>query len=211
MSNIYLDAVIFSVAQIPGFLSTLGLIDSTTRQRVLSIGFLSAAVSLIAFAYFASGATSSSSSSLTTTLGVVASACAFQACMQIAWNTVSVVTTERFPTVVRATAYAVLSASGKVSGAAANFVNGFLISWPVMLLLLTSAFMVMAGVAPFGLEEMHGNALDDDLQTRNSSGGESEKGLETGEGTPTASLGGDGDVNDENTSFIKRDYSYQSI
>ena len=212
MSNIYLDAVIFAVAQIPGFLLTVFLIDWTTRQRVLSIGFLSSAVSLIAFAYFASGATSSSSST-TTTLGVVTAACAFQACMQIAWNTVSVVTTERFPTVVRATAYAVLSASGKVSGAAANFVNGFLISWPVMLLLLTSAFMVMAGVAPFGLEEMHGNVLKDDLHTS-----ESDKSLETGEGTPVASLSGDDHdddtrdlISDENTSIMKRDYSYQSM
>jgi len=119
-------------------------------------------------------------------VGIVACACAFEACIQIAWNTISVVTTERFPTVVRATAWSVVGSSGKVSGAIANYANGYLVSNPPILLLVASAFMVIAGITPFFLpttttnnnnysssnEQNH--ALKDDLELTD----ETQKGIE---------------------------------
>ena len=207
LSNIYFSALLFAVSQIPGCLLTVVLIDWTTRQRVLSIGFLGSAVSLVVFAYFANTSTSASSSAGSTSLGVVASAFMYHMFIQIAWNTISVVSTERFPTVVRATAYAVLSSSGKISGVVASFVNGFLVSWPVVLLLLASVSMVIAGVTPFALEGIHSRALQDGLTN------ESQKGIEIGQ--ETAALLGDneGDT-DERRGFSinqREEVSYQSI
>lgn len=214
LSNIYWNAVLFALAQIPGSLLTVLLIDWTSRQRVLSIGFLGAAVSLLVFAYFANSA--SSSSSTVSSLGVVGAACAFQACIQVAWNTMSVVTTERFPTVVRATAWAVLSSSGKISGAVANFVNGFLVSWPAMLLLLASVSMVIAGTTPFALEGIPSRALEDDILTN-----DTQEGIEIGQDRVpvVAAVGGDNDndAHKQDTHWKKTsingrgDVSYQSI
>ena len=158
VANLYFNALLFAIAQIPGAIYSAVAMDVNQRHTMLSSGFLGSAVSLLSFACFASAITVQQS---TRTLGVVVSACAFQTFIELVWNTVSVVTTERFPTTHRATAWAVFNSSGRLAGAIAGFVNGYLIAYsPVLLLVVAGLAMLMASVAPFLLPQ---RGLDDEL------------------------------------------------
>jgi putative MFS transporter len=63
-----------------------------------------------------------------------------------AWNTINCLSTELFPTAVRATALGVLAAAGRLGSIAAQFVNGTLQDHVAVLLAVTAATM-LAGAA----------------------------------------------------------------
>lgn len=157
LPNIYFNAFLFALALLPGNILSALLMDATTRQNMLSAGFVAAAMSLISFAFFAWDR------STLHKVGIVASACAFHTCAQVAWNSISTSTTERFPTIIRSSGWALCSSTGKLSGALAQIINAALVSRPVWLLLVASCSMVVAAVAPFFLpgEDMRNRSLED--------------------------------------------------
>jgi hypothetical protein len=59
---------------------------------------------------------------------IVLSACVFQCFTIFVWNAIDVLTSELFPTSVRATGMGVCSATGRIGAMLAQFVNGWLIS-----------------------------------------------------------------------------------
>ena len=79
LENIYFNALLFSFSNLPGNLLSAFLMDRTGRKNMLVVSTLSAAFSLLIFAYFASD----KEDSLNTT-GIVASACLFQAFSMLA-------------------------------------------------------------------------------------------------------------------------------
>ena len=159
LSSLYFDTFLFSVAQLPGALLSFVLLDRMSREKVLAVGFTMSALALVVFAYYASiGATgqhAQAQDNAHRTWGVVGSACVFQMGMQMAWNTISVVTTERYPTTVRASAWGVYQSIGKIASVVATSVNGFLILWSAIgLLLLAGSAMAIAAVSALSLPKL---------------------------------------------------------
>ncbi|KAI2492179.1 sugar transporter [Fragilaria crotonensis] len=168
LENPYTNALLFAISNLPGNLVAAFFMDYAGRTCMLVTASLSAATSLMAFAYFASQAlkqTAADQDSLIT-IGIVISACSFQAFSIVAWNTIDCLTTERFPTSVRSTGMGVCTASGRIGAMLAQFVNGSLVNNPVRLLLVASTSLLISAMAPF-LLPLGGHAdraLDDNVQ-----------------------------------------------
>jgi hypothetical protein len=74
---------------------------------------------------------------------IVLSACAFQCFTISAWNAIDVLTSESFPTWVRATGMGVCSATGAMI---AQFVNGWLIASPKLQLLVAAGMILLGAI-----------------------------------------------------------------
>ena len=168
LENPYTNALLFAISNLPGNLVAAFFMDYAGRTCMLVTSSLSAAASLMAFAYFASQALTqlAAGEDSSNAVGIVISACSFQAFSIAAWNTIDCMTTERFPTSVRSTGMGVCAASGRIGAMIAQFVNGSLVNAPVRLLLVASTSLVISAVAPFLLPiGDHANrALHDNVQ-----------------------------------------------
>ena len=167
LENPYANALLFAVSNLPGNLFSGFFMDCIGRTTMLVMSSLAAAASLMVFAYFASQALENDASdeSSTNAIGIVISACSFQAFSIAAWNTIDCMTTERFPTSVRSTGMGVCAASGRVGAMIAQIVNGSLVGTPVRLLLVASTSLLISAVTPFLLPtgDYANRALDDDV------------------------------------------------
>lgn len=78
---------------------------------------------------------------------VVAAASLFNALSVVGWNTLGCLSTESFPTSLRATGMGAVSACGRLGSIAAQFANGYLEGQGVAVLLLATAGVMAAGGA----------------------------------------------------------------
>jgi MFS family permease len=156
LEDVYFNALLFALANLPGNLLTAYLMDRTGRDKLLVGSVLCASASLLSFAAFASTSNETSDSSPPNTYGIVLSACSFQCFTIAAWNTIDVMTSELFPTTVRSTGMGVCAASGRVGAMIAQFVNGALVGRPVRLLVVASVTLAMGAMTPFLLPQ-HGD------------------------------------------------------
>jgi MFS family permease len=163
LENVYFNALLFAFSNLPGNILSAFLMDRVGRKSMLVVSSLSAAASLLGFAFFAS----EDGASLNAT-GIVASACLFQAFTIAAWNTIDCMTSELFPTAVRSTGMGVCAASGRVGAMVAQFVNGALVGNPVRLLLVASTSLVIGAITPCLMPpgDMTMRPLEDGLQRR---------------------------------------------
>ena len=74
---------------------------------------------------------------------IVLLAVSFNACATSGWNSLDALTTDSFPQAVRATAFGVLSGSGRVASLIAQFVNGALSEQPHLMLAVTGGCMLL--------------------------------------------------------------------
>lgn len=163
LEDVYFNALLFALANLPGNLFTAFFMDRAGRSQILVGSILSASLSLLSFAYFANTPDDETPPS---TLGVVLSACSFQCFTIAAWNTIDVMTTELFPTTVRSTGMGVCAASGRIGALIAQFVNGALVGRPVRLLVVASITLAIGATTPFFLPEhadMTGRPVQDDF------------------------------------------------
>ena len=131
----YEDAFFTSAANLPGNLFAMALVDRVGRKSQLAGSTAVSAAVGVCFAFADSQLTA------------LAAACLFNAASVGAWNSLDCLSSESFPTELRATALAVLAASGRLGSTAAQFVNAALVERSVALLLLTSAAaMLLASV-----------------------------------------------------------------
>jgi len=142
LKNLYINALLFNLANLPANILTALLLDRLGRRNLLFVCAFTAAACLLVFAYFASVHPAS-------TLGIVLSACFYQAFVTAAWNTINALTSERFPTLVRSTGLGVSTASGRIGAMIAQFVNGALVSEPAALLCVASGALTITAFAPF--------------------------------------------------------------
>lgn len=167
LENVYFNALLFALSNLPGNIASGILMDSCGRSVMLIGSVLSAAMSLVSFAVFASRV---EHSSLYAT-GIVLSACCFQAFAVCAWNTIDCMTSELFPTRVRSTGMGACAASGRIGAMIAQFVNGVLVSNPVRLLLVASLTLALGAITPCLLPnaDMAQQPLQDGIQNENRS------------------------------------------
>lgn len=199
LQNVYTNALLFAFANLPGNVISALLMDrgSGGRARLLTGSLLAASVSLVLFALAA----------VQPALGrgtIVGAACIFQACTVAAWNAVDVLSTELFPTQVRATGMGLCAASGRLGAMIAQGVNGFLVGSPARLLLVASLSLLVGAVAPKWLADATGQPIQDRVYPTGAQSTEAD-GLHLSErSTDTPPRGSEGLPRD-------RGYSYQQV
>jgi len=146
LENLYFNAFLFALANLPGNVISGMFVDSMGRKMMLvwSMGLASLAVALFALAV------AMPESSLRTFL-IVFNACAFQAFTVAGWNVTSLLSSENFPTQVRSTGLGICISSGRIASMVAQIVNSALINSPVRLLLVSSFFLLAGAIAPLWL------------------------------------------------------------
>ena len=159
LHNIYFNAMLFSLALLPGNAASVLLIETVSRKGLVVVGFLASALSLALCATVAA----TTQGTLLHTVGIVGSVSLYHSCEQLVWNSISAITTEHCPTVARSMGYGMCSSTGKLTAASAQFVNAALVSEPVAVLALASFGMVIAGFAQLILPggDMRKVPLDD--------------------------------------------------
>ena len=175
LENVYFNALLFALSNLPGNLISGAWMDSWGRSNMLIGSILAAALSLLAFAWYANQGSSTDSVSQDgeeaqqhslNTFGIVFSACAFQAFSIVAWNTIDCMSSELFPTTVRSTGMGVCAATGRIGAMLAQLVNGFLVANPVRLLLVASFTLLLGSTTPAWLpaeSDLTGQPVHDDV------------------------------------------------
>ena len=162
LSNIYFNAVLFALSNLPGNLLTAYLLDSWGRQLMLTTSLLAASVSLAAFGYVAAAVDENSTQR---DVLIVIAACSFQAFTIAAWNTIDVLTAEVFPTTVRSTAMGLCGATGRLAAMLAQIVNGALIAQPARLLATSALSLALGAIVPrFLIEDRTGMVILDQIE-----------------------------------------------
>lgn len=180
LENVYFNALLFAMSNLPGNLLSAYLMDRAGRVTLLIGSVVAAALSLVAFAYVAyerAQMDDASSDKGISTGWIVGAACAFQCFTISAWNAIDVMTSELFPTTVRSTGLGVCAASGRVGAMLAQFVNGALVAQPVRLLLVAAGTLLLGALTPGFLPEssdrtgqpvvdriIEGPSLDDEFE-----------------------------------------------
>ncbi|GKY91801.1 hypothetical protein MPSEU_000151800 [Mayamaea pseudoterrestris] len=174
LNNIYRNALLFALANLPGNLFSAILMDRVGRTKLLIGSILLASASLLVFAQAVF--MSDTDQATMATEGdeividkshkrariIVTAACLFQCFSISAWNSVDVLTGELFPTVVRASGMGVCTASGRIGAMLAQFINGALLRQPVRLLLVAALTLLVGAIAPLLLPADHtGKAVHD--------------------------------------------------
>lgn len=159
--SVYINAIIFAAANLPGNIISAICLDRIGRKAMLALSMLLGAVSLGFFALF-------SSNLFLSPPGVIISACSFQAFSTSAWNTIDVLSSEIFPTQIRSSGMGSCTAIGRIGAMIAQPINGILIDRPVMLLLLGCITMLIGGVTPLlcHIGDFTGKPLQDDPEAK---------------------------------------------
>jgi MFS family permease len=162
LQNVYFNALLFAVSNLPGNIFTAIWMDRVGRSSMLVGSVLAAAASLLAFAWCANILNAS---------GIILSACSFQCFTIAAWNVIDTLSSELFPTAVRSTGMGVCAASGRIGAMIAQFVNGALVGNPVRLLLVASGTLMLGALTPCLLPngDITGQPVQDEVDTSLSS------------------------------------------
>lgn len=175
LQNIYQNALLFALSNLPGNILSAYLMDRTGRISLLVGSIVAAALSLLAFAYVAAQddeTTSTNGGSATFSRNwIVAASCSFQCFMISSWNAIDVLTSELFPTTVRATGMGLCAASGRLGAVAAQLVNGVLVERPVRLLTVAASTLLLGALTPLWClpGDQTGQPVQDRLDHTNSS------------------------------------------
>lgn len=153
LSNVYASAFLYAASNVPSNIATYFLLDPIGRKPVLLWSMLGATLAALMFAFF-----SDESGDAATIIFV---SMLYNALTICGWNAINCLSTETFPTLVRATALGTLSAFGRVGSISAQVVNGSLQAHVALLLAVTAATMLSGALAAFGLPtETSRTALD---------------------------------------------------
>lgn len=151
IGNPYAASFIFAVANFPGNVVSIWLVDSVGRRWLLSVGMCLAGVSCLGFAMDQENQAV-----------VVLSASLFNAFSVMGWNSLDCLAAEAFPTRVRSTAMGMLAASGRLGAICGQFVNGALESNIPLLLFVTCGCSLLGGISAWALpNDTAGMSLDD--------------------------------------------------
>eukprot|EP00924_Labyrinthula_sp_SR-Ha-C_P009964 snap_masked-scaffold_21-processed-gene-4.3-mRNA-1 protein AED:1.00 eAED:1.00 QI:0/-1/0/0/-1/1/1/0/510 len=145
-SNPYIISIIFSISTLPGnfvainypkFFQTNHSLHFLSRLLCLQSLFLS----FIGLSFFFFGVV------LKNNFVLLLGSFLFQTSSTACWNALSALTTENYPTSLRALSYGLLSAFGRIGGIAANLVNGYVFNtYGTSLVLGVDIIIIVIGV-----------------------------------------------------------------
>lgn len=136
LGNPYACTFIYALANLPGNILSIALVNRLGRRRLMLVGMTVATVASASFALTA-----------TQPFLVVLFASVFNAAGVMAWNALDCLSVESFPTNVRTSAMGVLTAVGRVGAVVAQFVNGSLQTRIPLMLAVTSFAMLIGGAS----------------------------------------------------------------
>lgn len=139
LKDVYFNALLFAASNLPGNILAATLMDKVGRSPLLIGSVLAAATSLMGFAWCANSMNAN---------GIVISACSFQCFITIAWNVMTTLSSELFPTTVRSAGMGVCAASGRIGAMIAQFVNGALVGKLSRLLVVASTTLAVGALTP---------------------------------------------------------------
>lgn len=163
VSNVYVHALIFASANIPGNITSGLILDRVNRKTFASFTMLCSSFSLFFFAY-------SSTKSDTNQNMILFSSCLFHAFLVCNWCAVNVLTSEQFPTEVRGMGMGICAATGRISSMVMQYAYGSMVKKPTLMIMTSSLFFLFAALTPMLIKkDMTGKALKDQLgDTRHS-------------------------------------------
>ena len=155
-------------ANLPGNIVSSLLVDRVGRKAVLSWSLVLACCAAAAFPFARSE------------WSVLLCACLLNAASTCTWNALDVLSTEAFPTSLRATAMGVLAATGRVGSMSGQFVFGSLIHVSLFALLGVAAGVLLLGAAAGALlpRDGTGRKLGEELGEEEAREGRSHRGTE---------------------------------
>ena len=148
MENVYWNALLFALSNLPGNVLSVTLMDRTGRTSLLIGSILASALSLVAFAYVAAIDNDNNNGKTLPRGWIVLAACSFQCFGIVAWNTIDVMTSELFPTEVRSTGMGICAATGRIAAMLAQFINGATVQHPTVLLLIAALTLAVGATTP---------------------------------------------------------------
>jgi MFS family permease len=154
LKNVYWNALLFALSNLPGNILSVTLMDRTGRSSLLIGSIMAAAMSLLAFAYVAAiDSRNDDNKDGTSTVAlprgwIVLAACSFQCFTIAAWNCIDVMTSELFPTQVRSTGMGICAATGRIAAMLAQFINGATVQHPTLLLCIAAVTLTVGGTTP---------------------------------------------------------------
>ena len=151
--GIYASTFLVAAANLPGNIASAFLMDRLGRKNVM-VGTMAIAAGLgVLFAFSHSA------------FAVITVASLFNGVSIGGWNALDCLSSESFPTPLRTTAMGLLAAFGRLGSMSAQFVNGFLISHSVALLLfVTAGTMAMSSIGALFLPRDTANRrVEDEL------------------------------------------------
>ena len=148
------DAFLVQAANLPGNVASTLLIERLGRRGVLASSLLFACVAAAIFPF------------ARVEWAVVLCACALNAASTAAWNALDCLSTESFPTSLRATAMGVLAATGRLGSVAGQFIFGALVHVNLFALLGVAAAILLIGAAAGAAlpRDPKGKRLQEDLE-----------------------------------------------
>jgi hypothetical protein len=130
LKDAYLITLVFTLAALVANVTTYALIDNFDKTRFLLLALLLSSPSTILFG------------TLTTTLPIIAAACAFQITTTIAWNLLDCLTPLQY-TAKQTAGFGMCSAAGRLGAFVAQGVNGYLLKRSVKALLVVDGVVLM--------------------------------------------------------------------
>jgi len=171
VSNLYYNALYYSLASIPGNLAAAYFMDRMGRKTLMAFGMLGASMSLLYFSKVASDFMNTEIPNNDTNASIATlCACIFHAFVVIAWGTVNVITSESFPTEVRSTGLGVCAASARMIAMFVQYVNGALVDQPDVLLRISSIAMLIGALFSMTLRDTSFKPLKDEISFMNGNG-----------------------------------------
>lgn len=160
LQNVYFNALLFAVSNLPGNIITAFWMDRAGRSSLLVGSVCLSAASLLFFAW---------SVNISSSTGIVICACAFQCFTVAAWNVIDTLSSELFPTTVRSTGMGVCAASGRIGAMVAQLVNGALVEKPSRLLIVASTTLLLGATTPYLLPnaDITGEPVQDEVGRKN--------------------------------------------
>ena len=152
LSNIYMHSIYFALSNIPGAIAAALLIDRMGRTALLASSTVLSSISLFIFSQF-----------LDDDVVVTIMACLFHAFLVIARNVLLCVTSEIFPTEVRATGVGLCGALGRLASLSSQYVYGGLDNRPDISVIVSSSSILGAAALSFFLREMSNQPLADGI------------------------------------------------
>lgn len=162
ITDVYLGALFFAVANVPGNVAAAIFLDKFGRRKCFAISVFGSVFSLVCFAQAVYQPESNPAT-------VVGFACAFHCFLVGCWCSLSCMTGEMLPTNVRGTGMGMCSAAGRVAAILAQFTNGTFVDKPALVIIIAAVMMSIGGLTPstFKMEELSRQHLEDDLSERN--------------------------------------------
>eukprot|EP00475_Leptophrys_vorax_P021692 TRINITY_DN2946_c0_g2_i1.p1 TRINITY_DN2946_c0_g2~~TRINITY_DN2946_c0_g2_i1.p1 ORF type:complete len:322 (-),score=76.49 TRINITY_DN2946_c0_g2_i1:30-995(-) len=146
--SLYMSTFIIALAQFPGSILSAYAVDWIDRGPTLTVSLLLSAVSIFFILIVQSG------------LDVVILTCVFSAVSKVSWNTLNVISTEMFDVEIRATAYGVSAAVGRIGSVFGTLAFGlFESTHPAIPISLVCLFLFFGGLLSLAIPKSRSRAI----------------------------------------------------